>query len=392
MPKRLLGCFILVLGLLPCGARAQGRDAEAELNELVALQQELLGRAAMAAYQEEVESLRPRLQSLVFDYEQYLRRYPKKAEGYIAYSMLLGSSLVDERERAKALLLKANNLDPDLAIVKNQLGKYLAEEGKPLEALNYFLSAVQLEPEQALYHFQIGQLLGAARGDFLASGEWTAEQVDAALVHALQEAVRLDPDNFAYAYRLAESHYDVAEPDWPEALAAWQALAARATDPLQQQMVQLHEANVLLAMERLDDAETVLAGDFDAPMQEQRAALSAKLERLRNPPPAPAEVTAAEAGAVASMSGKPAAKTPARPRVEVPTFQAGELQGVETVNSEAVVELARELPAELPIAPLVDDSVQEKARDANAALRPTLRPEEQPTPLAPPAPAPQPQP
>ncbi len=339
MPKRLLCCFILVLGLLPEAARAEVDPAADELSHLLELQHELLGRAAMAAYQEEVESLRPRLQTLIFDYERFLRTYPKNVEGMIAYSMLLGNALVDERDRAEALLLRANTLDPNLAVVKNQLGKYVAEAGRPLEAINYFLAAAELEPEEPLYHFQIGQLLAAARGDFLSSGQWTPEQVDTAMVHALEEAVRLDPDNFAYAYRLAESHYDVEHPDWPAALAAWQALETRAAeDPLRQQMVRLHEANVLLAMQRLDDAEAILAESVQKPLQEQQAALVAKLERLRNP--AEPEVAADE---------KPAAATTT---VNVPAFQAGAVDGIGDLNASTVVEIAKELPAELPIAPL----------------------------------------
>ena len=56
---------------------------------------------------------------------------------------------ISMRKQAVAILLKANQLDPDIPLVKNELGNYLAEEGKPLEALNYYLSAVKLEPEGA---------------------------------------------------------------------------------------------------------------------------------------------------------------------------------------------------------------------------------------------------
>ena len=68
--------------------------------------------------------------------------------------------------------MRANQLDSDLPLVKNQLGNYLAEEGRPLEAINYYLAATRLEPKEPLYHFQIGTLLSAARDDFLKSGEW----------------------------------------------------------------------------------------------------------------------------------------------------------------------------------------------------------------------------
>jgi len=205
--------------------------ADQQLEELVRTQRELLLLASAAQEQNDIEQLRPRLQTLVFDWESFLRTYPDKPEGYIAYSMLLGNPLLDERERAKALLLKANSIDQDQAIVKNQLGKYLAEEGLPLQALPYFMAAVELKPDEPLYHYQVGQLLGGARSDFILSGEWTVESIDGAMQHAFAEAVRLAPDNLPYAYRYAESYYDLEEPPWDEAMTAWQVLEDRVETP-----------------------------------------------------------------------------------------------------------------------------------------------------------------
>ena len=357
MRIRFLPCFLLFLfGAWPLAAQPDSRDAEAELQDLIALQRELLDRAATAAFQEDVETLRPRLQALIFDFERYLRKYPQRAEGYVAYSMILGHPLIDERERAQALLLKANELNPELAVVKNQLGKYLAEAGRPLEALNYFLSAVQLEPDEPLYHFQIGQLLGAARSDFLQSGEWTVSQIDQALIHALAEAVRLDADSLPYAYRLAEAQYDVAQPDCEEAMTSWLALEARVQDPVTKQMMRLHQANVALYQGQFDRAEAVLNGIDEAPLLEQRDALLARLERLRDPEahPAPA-VAATPALATPQESIKP---------VDVPSFQAGELNEVGAISSATVVEIALESPAELPTAPLGESDPEAPAATA----------------------------
>ncbi len=372
MLMRFLRILVLVVGLVPVMGRAQsGADAERELEDLLELQRELLGRAAMAAFPEEVESLRPRLQTLVFDYERFLRTYPKDVNGMIAYSMLLGNPVIDERDRAKALLLKANAMSPDRPLVKNQLGKYLAEDGKPLEALNYFLAAVELAPDEPLYHFQIGQLLGAAREDFLRSGEWTADEVDQALVHALEEAVRLDPGNFAYAYRLAESHYDVEQPDWEAALAAWQALEPRTEDdPLRRGMIRLHEANVLLALERMDDAEVLLADNYAEPLREQQAALVAKLERMRNPLPLNSD-DAAEA-----VTPRERVASGSRRAVKVPQFETGAVQHPGTIKAATVVEMAKDLPAELPAAampeplqaPQLVDSSQPATADTETPL------------------------
>ena len=285
-----LGVFLLMFS---GSIRAQGSEskAERELKTLVERQQTLLARAAKAEDQVEVEDLRPQLQTLVFDYEKYLRDYPREPAGYISYALLLGNPLLDERQRASALLLRANELNPNLPIVKNHPGTYLAEDGRVLDALNYFLAAVQLAPNEALYHFQVGQLLASARDDFLKSGEWTAEQLEKAMRHAFAEATRLAPDNLMYAYRAAESFYDLAEPRWDEALQAWKALEARVQSPVEKQTIRLHMANVLIAQGQRPEAEAILADITEPVLQSQREKLlqelaeAAAADAQRNAPP-----------------------------------------------------------------------------------------------------------
>ena len=130
--------------------------------------------------------------------------------------------------------------------MKNELGNYLAEEGKPLEAINYFLSAIKLEPGEPLYHYQLGTLLYEARDDFLRSGEWTRASVDHSMQEAFRAAAELAPDRIEFTYRYAESFYDMKDPDWTAALRAWEGLEAHAESEIERQTMRLHEANVLM--------------------------------------------------------------------------------------------------------------------------------------------------
>jgi len=301
--------LLAVAGLLTAGHAQPGSlQAEEELVGMLAIQQEVLERAARAQDQSDIEDLRPRVQALVSDYESFLRRHPNYPEGYISYSMLLGNPLLDERERAMALLLKANDLNPNQAIVKNQLGKYLAEDGRPLDAANYFLAAIELEPNEALYHFQLGQVLGAARTDFVADGSWSPAAIDAALLQAFAEAARLAPDNLAYAYRRAEAFYDVGQPDWPAALAAWRDLEARVTAPRDQQVMQLQQANVLIFMRDFEAAKTLMAGVRDEVLEGQKDRLFERIARLERDPTAedpPPVVVAGDPAGRAPAAGPP---------------------------------------------------------------------------------------
>ena len=244
-------------------------QAAARLKELVARQDILL--AGLGKEEVDQDNLKRDLQSLIFDYDDFLHTHPRFAPGYVTYGLLLGK--VGMRRESSAILLKANQLDPDIPIVKNQLGNYLAEEGEPVEAANYFISAIRLAPTEPLYHYQLGTLLIEARDDFLKSGQWTRTQLDQAMLEAFRHAAELAPDNFAYAYRYAESFYDLAAPDWNEALKLWGALEDRAAPGLEKETIRLHAANILIKQRRFDHARLLLLTVTAGPLQVQKQKL-----------------------------------------------------------------------------------------------------------------------
>lgn len=269
----------LLAALFVPSAFAQAPETKAvrELKLLVERQKMLLARAEQADNEPAIEDVRPQLQRLVFDYERHLRDFPDEAAAYASYGLLLSNVLIDEPKRAMALLMKADQLDRNLPMVKNQIGKILAEEGHPLLALPYFLAAAELEPKEPLYHYQIGTLVTEARDDFLKSGEWTREALDKAMLNAFEQARTQAPDNIFFAYRYCESFYDLAEPDWDRAFSEWEALAARLEKPVELQTVRLHQANVRLAQERPADAEALLATVTESVLAEQKQKLVAQL-------------------------------------------------------------------------------------------------------------------
>jgi tetratricopeptide (TPR) repeat protein len=245
------------------------------LRELVARQQSLLARAAAATDEVALHDLRPQFQRLIWDYERYLRDYPNVALGYASYAMLLGHELLDERRRAVALLLRANELNPDLPLVKNQLGNFLAEEGRPEEAINYYLAAVQLMPDEPLYHFQVGRLLAVARDSFVRSGAWDEAVIEETMHEALARAVALAPENLEYALQYAKSYYELRHPDWPRALELWRQLERRTHTPLGKEMMRVHQAQVLRQLGRDDEAQAVLATVTAPELTEAKAAVLA---------------------------------------------------------------------------------------------------------------------
>ncbi len=82
----------------------------------------------------------------------------------------LWPDVVEDRHLRKAALRAAASR-PTIStrtfpLVKNLLGNYLAEDGRPLAALPYFMAAIKLDPREPLYHYNLGLLLSSAHGRF----------------------------------------------------------------------------------------------------------------------------------------------------------------------------------------------------------------------------------
>ena len=154
MFPRPLHVLALLAALSVAGARAetapaapqpaQETMAEHRLKDIVVRQKVLFADAAEQGKELDGAQFKSQVDQMVREYESLLHDNPEFAAGYASYGYMLWK--VGVRKKAVEILLKANQLDPNIPLVKNELGNYLAEEGKPVEALNYFLSAIDLEP------------------------------------------------------------------------------------------------------------------------------------------------------------------------------------------------------------------------------------------------------
>ncbi len=285
MPARIARLILVLAALAALPARAdapaaqpgQETMAERRLKDIAEHQKVLFADAAAQGRGLDEAGFKTQVEQLTREYESLVRDNPKFAAGYASYGYMLWK--ISLRKQAVAMLLKANQLDPGIPLVKNELGNYLAEEGKPLEALNYFLSAVNLEPGEPLYHYQLGTLLYEARDDFLKSGQWTRASIDHSMQEAFRHAAELAPARIEFTYRYAESFYDAQDPDWPAALKAWAVLEASAKSEVERQTMRLHQANVLILMGKRDRAQGMLDSVTDPTLAGQRQKLAAQLEQ-----------------------------------------------------------------------------------------------------------------
>jgi tetratricopeptide (TPR) repeat protein len=270
--RRVLGWALLLGGLAALAGPAPAETlAEKTLKDIVARQRDILAKAEKEGDQVDQAWLRGELQNVINSYDVLIQKSPDFAAAYVPYGMLLGQ--VGMRKEATAILLKANKLDPEIPVVKNQIAKYLAEDGHPVDALPWIMAALDLAPREPLYHYQLGVLLTEARDEFIKTGHFTRATLDRTMLAAFAHAAEFAPDNFPYAYRHAEAFYDLAEPQWDEALQAWSALEERAKPGVEKDTIRLHAANVLLKQGRTDRARALLAMVHDPVLQKQKQTL-----------------------------------------------------------------------------------------------------------------------
>lgn len=278
--KTLRLAAVLLAGLSLEAAEAPARAetmAEKALKDIVARQRDLLGRAEKEGDHLDVAWLRGELQSVINSYDILIQKSPDFAPAYVAYGMLLGQ--VGMTREAVGILLKANQLDKEIPVVKNEIGRFLAEDGKLVEALPWIMAALDLEPSQPLYHYHLGKLLTEGRDDFIKTGQFTRASLDKAMLQAFARAAELAPTNFGYAYRHAEAYYDLETPQWDDALALWRKLDAGVETPLEHQTLRLHQANVLLKQGKADEARALVATVTEPTLAKQKQTLLDQLAK-----------------------------------------------------------------------------------------------------------------
>ncbi len=288
--------FILSLACVsaPAARAASTDDATARLKEIVDEQKKIFAKAEAAGDDADTDALREQLQQLANRYDLLLKDHANFTPAYVAYGLMLGKAGM--RKESVTMLLRANQLDKDLPIVKNQLGNYLAEEGKPLDALNYFLAAIKLAPEEPLYHYQLGMLLSEARDDFIKSGQWTRATLDDALHKAFERAMTLAPDDWRYAYQYGLSFYDLETSEWEAALQFWTAFEKKLKPGVEQEVCRLHQAKILHELRRTDEARVLLARVTEPVLARQKEKVTALLAEPARPPTPPPAAASPEAG------------------------------------------------------------------------------------------------
>lgn len=230
--------------------------AQIKLAAIVAQEKRLFVSASSQPPSNEKELTR-KIQNLVSDYESYLADNPTDQTALILYGKFLRR--VDQPGPATGMFLKADKIDPNIAVIKQQIANYLAEEGRVAEALPYLLRAVELSPQTAVYHHQLGSFLFLFQEELIRLGITNRLSNDRNMVIAFREASKLSPGNFDYRLRYAQSFFDVVNTDWEKALQVWMELSNESKrTPEESEYLLLCQARVLLELGRQEEAKPLI--------------------------------------------------------------------------------------------------------------------------------------
>ena len=245
----------LLLLLLPTAAplvSAQTSIADKRLADIALKEERIYKKIAEDPEFYSADDLERHVTDLIGAYSAYLLDHPKDVNALILYGKLLRR--VQRFDEAFSAFLKADELDPGIAVVKQQIGTHLAETNKPKAALPFYLRAVELEPETAVYHFALGELLHEFRREYIDEGIFTRDALEREMIKAFKKAAALQPEAFDLQMRLGEAYYDLSSPDWKAALLHWNKMRKETGNELRIEILDLHRARVMSKLGRTEQA------------------------------------------------------------------------------------------------------------------------------------------
>ncbi len=227
--------------------------------------------------QSDALSLKNKLDSL---WAEYMAQYPKDIDALILYGKYLRA--VGEDELSYNQFLKADALNPDIAVVKQQLANYEAEHGLPKYAFDNISAAVALDPDNSVYRLQMAELIVFFREELIHKKYFSQSQLDSLMIKSYAKAAELEPQNSNIQWKYAQAFYDVGKADWSAALAQWEKILENfAPLNLDRQTALANKARVLIELNRDKESLAVLEKVTLPSLQPDRRKLLSIIENAK---------------------------------------------------------------------------------------------------------------
>ncbi len=187
----------------------------------------------------------------------------------------------------------AQALDPADADTDSALGSARLSEGQLRLACEEFRRAVAARPDAARHHFDLGNVLFLFRRQLTGLPDLPDEPaVLREALAQLRQARDLAADNVEYARGYAETFYGVPDPDWREALDAWEHVRKLSVDApdfalLQLARGSLHLHDPVLAIDYLEKIHDPRFAAGQATLRRQASEQSSRPEAAAPPARSP---------------------------------------------------------------------------------------------------------
>lgn len=235
-----LACVLLCSGL---AALADTEEVNAELRAIDALQEKLMERPFND----------PEIQQIAGRYQKLVEKHADVAGVHAAHAQFL--AFHGQFRGAKKEWETAQRLAPSNAVYVQQFAECLLSLGEVPSAIAALEKTVQLAPDCALYHHNLGNAYFLFRHKIASERLKKSSLVLAEGLAHLRKASELAPANFEFARGYAETFYGMPDPDWREALKAWEHVLEISDD---KELVYSHLVRVRLGLHQIKEARQTL--------------------------------------------------------------------------------------------------------------------------------------
>ncbi len=215
-------------------------------------------------------------------YEDFLKRYPDNAHGYLAYGSFLND--IGEEENAAAQYEKSRQLDPKNPAVWNNLANYYGEFSPVTNAFVYYAKAIELNSNEPVYYQNFATTVYLFRKDAREFYGLTEPQVFDKALALYQKAIKLDPNNFPLATDYAQSYYGIRPLRTNDALVAWSNALQIARDEVECEGVYIHLARIRIYAGQFAEARAQLAAVTNGALTDMKKRLERNLANSEHPP------------------------------------------------------------------------------------------------------------
>jgi tetratricopeptide (TPR) repeat protein len=257
-------------------------DAAAdEVDKWIRDNDSLAAKGAGESREELNKKIRARFDIVRKGYEDFLRRHPDSARGYMAYGSFLDD--IGDEDTAKVEYENARQLDPANPAVWNNLANYYGENGPVTNAFVYYAKAIELNSNEPVYYQNFATTVYMFRKDAEQFYGINEQQVFDKALALYRQAMKLAPGDFVLATDYAQNFYGIRPLRTNDALLAWTNALQFARDDNEREGVFIHIARIEVAAGRFAEARAQLDAVTNAAFLELKDRIEKNIGLRENP-------------------------------------------------------------------------------------------------------------